>query len=170
MAAELGCSTGPIFSNFATMDELQEALIDRIIARFVSAMAPVGGEDPLLAAGMRMVRFAAEEPRLYEALFLTHHPYHAKLGPVRRQIAAWMAEHPRYAGLDEAARFGLVGRSSVVAHGLGVEVWSGRLPESSPAVLRDIITQLAEPIIDAALSRGWTADIHTPFYERSKQS
>jgi AcrR family transcriptional regulator len=166
VAAALGCSTGPVFSNFASMDELQEALIDEIIAQFVSAMVAGPGEDPLKAAGVGMVRFAAEEPRLYEALFLTHHPYHAKWGPVRRQIATQMASHPRYACLDEGARFGLVGRASVVAHGLGVEVWSGRLPAPSADALQALLTQLAEPIIDAALAHGWTTDIHTPHPER----
>lgn len=168
VAAALGCSTGPVFSNFSSMDELQEALIDEIISLFVSAMVPLSGEDPLKAAGVAMVCFAAEEPRLYEALFLTHHPYHAKWGPVRRRIAAQMASHPRYAHLDEGARFGLVGRASVVAHGLGVEVWSGRLPALSDAALQAILTQLAEPIIDAALTHGWTADIHIPPTKRSQ--
>jgi AcrR family transcriptional regulator len=167
VAAELGCSTGPVFSNFDTMEALTEALIDRIIDRFVQAMTPPGGTDPLMVAGTAMVRFAADEPRLYEALFLTHHPYHAKWGPVRRQIADWMGDHPRYQELDERARFGLVGRASVVAHGLGVEIWSGRLGAMAPEQLQQILTQLASPIIDAALERGWTEDIHSTHLNRT---
>jgi len=161
VAAELGCSTGPIFSNFATMDELHEALIEHIIALFSAAMAPEPGDDPLMVAGTAMVRFAADQPRLYETLFLTHHPYHAKWGPIRRRIAGWMATHPRYATLSEADRFGLVGRASVIAHGLGVEVWSGRLPAPTPTQLRALLTQLAVPVLDAALDNGWTDDIHS---------
>lgn len=161
VAAELGCSTGPIFSNFASMELLQEALIDRIIALFLDAMAAADAPDPLMAAGVGMVRFAAEEPRLYETLFLTHHPYHHKWGPVRRTIARQMGQHPRYQALDDRQRFGLVGRASVVAHGLGVEVWSGRLSAPDDDTVKTLLTQLAVPIIDAALANGWTQDIHS---------
>lgn len=162
VAAALGCSTAPVYACFESMDALHEALLDRILERFIRATEAAGGPDPLFAAGLGMVRFAAEEPRLYEALFLTHHPYHRKWGAARRALAARMAGHPRYAGLSPDQRFGLIGRTSVVVHGLGVEVWSGRLPDPSPSTLRRLLEQLAGPLVDAALTRGWTRDIHTP--------
>jgi AcrR family transcriptional regulator len=164
LAAELGCSTAPLFTQFASMDELHEALMDRVIARFVQATLSglsARHDDPLIAAGLGMVRFAADEPRLYEALFLTHHPWHHKWGPVRRDLARRMGAHPRYAALTEAARFGLVGRSSVVVHGLGVEIWSGRLRDASTPTLLRLFDQLAVPLVDAALAHGWTEDIHS---------
>jgi len=161
IAGELGCSTAPIFTCFDSMEALQEALLDRIIATFVSATKQSLDDDPLLAAGLGMVRFAAEEPRLYEALFLTHHAYHFKWGPVRRDLAKTMTTYPRYDNLSEAECFGLIGRSSVVVHGLGVEVWSGRLPDASLPTLRRLLQQLAGPLVDASISEGWTSDIHS---------
>jgi AcrR family transcriptional regulator len=165
VAGALGCSTAPIFTHFASMEALHEAVLDAAIDHFVAAIeGPAQAEDPdpLFAAGLGWLRFAAEEPRLYEALFLSHHAWHFKWGPVRRAMAARMGAHPRYAPLSERARFGLVGRASVIVHGLGVEVWSGRLPDASPETLRRLLEQLAGPMIDAAISRGWTSDIHSP--------
>jgi hypothetical protein len=144
------------------MEALHEALLDRVIARFVAAADAAEGPDPLFAAGLGWVRFAAEERHLYAALFLTHHDYHFKWGPVRRALAARMGAHPRYADLDEDARFGLIGRASVIVHGLGVEVWSRRLPDTSDPALRALLEQLVGPLIDASIQRGWTTDIHTP--------
>lgn len=165
VASQLGCSTAPVFTRFASMEALHEALLDRVIAAFVEAIEEAAGSitdlDPLLAVGLGWVRFAADEPRLYETLFLTHHRYHFKWGPIRRMLAARMAEHPRYAALSDAERFALVGRVSVVVHGLGVEVWSGRLPDPSPARLSSLLTQLAGPLIDASIAQGWTTDIHS---------
>lgn len=161
VARELGCSTAPIFRGFDSMDALHEAILDRILHRFTEATEAPHDPDPLLAAGLGMVLFAAREPRLYEALFLRPHAWTHKWGALRRRLAARMASHPRYAHLDAPARFGLVGRSSILAHGLGVEVWFGRLPDPSPAVLRTLLHQLADPMVDAALSHGWTADIHS---------
>ena len=161
VAARLGCSTAPVFARFTSMDALHEALLDCIIERFVAVTESMEGPDPLFAAGLGMVRFAADEPRLYEALFLTHHRYHFKWGPIRRTLASRMASHPRYAHLSDADRFGLVGRASVVVHGLGVEVWSGRLPKPSLSHLSNLLTQLAEPLVEASISNGWTTDIHS---------
>lgn len=158
IAAHLGCSTAPIFTHFASMERLHEHLMDRIITGFVATASAVHHPDPLVGAGIGWLRFATEEPRLYEAIFLTPHPWHAKWGPVRRQLAQRMAEHPRYAHLSAPARFALVGRASIVMHGLGVELWSGRLP---PRDLAALVEELALPVVDAALARGWTQDLHS---------
>lgn len=162
IAAELGCSTAPIFRCFDSMDALLEALMDRILAHFIAATEAPLDPDPLFAAGLGMVRFAAEQPRFYEALFLRPHAWTARWGPVRRRLAVRMGDHPRYAGLSTAERFGLVGRSSILVHGLGVEVWFGRLPDASEPALRTLLHQLADPLVDAAIANGWTADLHAP--------
>ena len=159
VAAWLGCSTGPLFTHFSSMDDLVEKLMERIMGIFVDRAASQDHADPLVAAGIGWLRFAAEEPRLYEAVFLRRHPWHAKWGPIRRRLAARMAEHPRYAGLDDAARFALVGRASIVMHGLGVEIWSGRLPERD---FERLIQELASPVVDAAMTQRWTTDLHWP--------
>jgi AcrR family transcriptional regulator len=158
VAAGLGCSTGPIFTHFASMDDLHEQLMDVIIGRFVATASEASHDDPLIGAGVGWLRFAAEEPRLYEAVFLRPHPWHAKWGPIRRKLAERMADHPRYAHLDRAARFAIVGRASIVMHGLGVEIWSGRLPQHD---LRLLIEEFAVPVVDAALAQGWTTDLHS---------
>ena len=162
VAAALGCSTAPVFTAFASMDALTAALLDALVERFVASIEAAQGPDPLFAAGYGMVRFAADEPRLYEALFLRPYVYAAKWNPVRRALARAMGDHPRYAHLDEAARFGLVGRASVVVHGLAVEVWFRRLPNPSGETLVRLLEQLAGPLVDAAIANGWTTDIHAP--------
>ena len=143
------------------MDALYEQLMDRIIALFVATASSVQHADPLVGAGVGWLRFAVDEPRLYEAVFLSRHPWHAKWGPVRRQLARHMSEQPRYASLEERACFALVGRASIVMHGLGVELWSGRLPGGDTPHLTTLIEQLVQPVVDAALSHGWTADLHS---------
>jgi len=140
------------------MDDLYEQLMDRIIALFVELAGSSEHADPLVAAGVGWLRFASDEPRLYEAVFLKQHPWHAKWGPVRRRLAERMADHFRYGHLDRATRFALVGRASIVMHGLGVEIWSGRLPKTD---LTKLIEELAVPVVEAAMSQGWTADLHT---------
>lgn len=159
VAAALGCSTGPIFTHFASMDDLLERLMEQIMARFMARLDREPADDPLVAAGLGWLGFAREEPQLYAAIFLTPHPWHAKWNPLRQRMAQRMAAHPRYAHLDAAARFALVGRASIVMHGVGLEIWSGRLPTHD---LMTLIQQLAAPVVDAALAHGWTYDLHLP--------
>ncbi len=158
VAAALGCSTGPLFTHFGSMDDLHENLMDRIILLFVTMAGDEQHPDPLVSAGLGWLRFASEEPRLYEAVFLTRHPWHAKWGPIRLQLASRMADHPRYAHLDERARFALVGKASIVMHGLGLEIWAGRLPNHDHTLL---LEQLVDPVVKAALEQDQIHDLHS---------
>ncbi len=158
VAARLGCSTGPLFTHFSSMEELHERLMDRVIARFVATAAAVEHEDPMMSAGIGWLGFVVDEPLLYEAVFLKPHPWHAKWGPVRRRMAERMSQHPAYAHLSSEALFALVGRAAIVMHGLGLEIWSGRLPSHG---LQRLIEELAVPVVEAAMKRGWVQDLHS---------
>jgi AcrR family transcriptional regulator len=73
LAAALGCSTQPVFSNFATMEQLQQAVIsaayDRYLA-FLQKEAESGQYPRYKAFGMAYIRFAGEEKELFKLLFM----------------------------------------------------------------------------------------------------
>ena len=158
LAGHLACSTAPIFSRFESMDALHEALMDRIIEEFVASVTASAGSDALVAAGVGWLRFATSEPCLYEAVFLRRHPWHAKWGRLRREMADRMSADDRFIDWDNDALFALVGRVSIVMHGLGVELWSGRLPATD---LPALVEQFVLPVVDAAHANGWRKDLHT---------
>ena len=73
VAAALGCSTQPVFSNFATMDKLREAVIQEAWDRYQAALAREvarGEYPPFKASGMAYIRFAREERELFRLLFM----------------------------------------------------------------------------------------------------
>lgn len=73
IAAALNCSTQPVFSNFATMDELQDALIIaayEIYFEFLKAEAESGKYPQYKSLGMAYIRFAKEEKELFKLLFM----------------------------------------------------------------------------------------------------
>ena len=73
IAAALGCSTQPIFSNFATMDALEEAVIDAAYEHyyaFLQREAESGKYPAYKAFGMAYIRFAKEEKELFRLLFM----------------------------------------------------------------------------------------------------
>lgn len=73
VAAALGCSTQPVFSNFATMEDLREAVIFAVYDRyleFIKSEAESGSYPRYKAFGMAYVRFAEEEKQLFRLLFM----------------------------------------------------------------------------------------------------
>jgi AcrR family transcriptional regulator len=73
IAGVLGCSTQPIFSNFATMEQLQAAVeaaaYDHYL-QFLKQEAESGRYPRYKAFGMAYIRFAYEEKALFRLLFL----------------------------------------------------------------------------------------------------
>ena len=73
IASALNCSTQPVFSNFATMEKLQEAVLAAIYSRYLSFLkkeAESGKYPPYKAYGMAYIRFAKEEKELFKLLFM----------------------------------------------------------------------------------------------------
>ena len=73
VAAELGCSTQPIFSNFPNMEGLYSAVIGSAweqYTRRISAEMAQGRFTPYKASGMSYIHFAVEEPNLFRLLFM----------------------------------------------------------------------------------------------------
>ena len=73
VASALNCSTQPVFSNFATMDELQEATLSAaydIYLDFLKNEAESGKYPQYKSFGMAYIRFAEEEKELFKFLFM----------------------------------------------------------------------------------------------------
>ncbi len=73
VAAALNCSTQPVFSNFATMDELKFAVLkaaDALCNEYISKEIALGKYPPYKASGMAYIRFAKEERELFKLLYM----------------------------------------------------------------------------------------------------
>lgn len=73
IASVLNCSTQPVFSNFATMDELRIAVVEKadLLCQAYMQREVEGGEFPVYkASGMAYIRFAKEEKELFKLLYM----------------------------------------------------------------------------------------------------
>ncbi len=73
IASLLNCSTQPVFSNFATMDDLRLAVVQKADALCQEYMLRevARGEYPAYKAnGMAYIRFAKEEKELFKLLYM----------------------------------------------------------------------------------------------------
>lgn len=72
VAKELGCSTQPIFSNYAAMEDLRSDVIKeakRLYQRTIDE-GMRGASLPYKASGQAYIRFAKEERELFKLLFM----------------------------------------------------------------------------------------------------
>ena len=73
IATALGCSTQPVFSNFATMEQLHEAVLAKsyvIYKNYIDREMAKGEYPAYKASGMAYIRFAKEEKELFRLLFM----------------------------------------------------------------------------------------------------
>lgn len=73
IAAVLGCSTQPIFSNFTSMEELYFGVIQRaeeINKNYIDTEISRGQFPSYKASGMAYIRFAKEEKELFKLLYM----------------------------------------------------------------------------------------------------
>ena len=73
IAAELNCSTQPVFSNFASMDELRLAVVeraDKLCQEYMQREVESGEFPAYKANGMAYIRFAKEEKELFKLLYM----------------------------------------------------------------------------------------------------
>ena len=73
VAARLDCSTQPVFSNFAKMEDLRFAVAERANTLYKEYMQReiASGEYPVYkASGMAYIRFAREEKELFKLLYM----------------------------------------------------------------------------------------------------
>lgn len=73
IAIMLNCSTQPIFSNFATMEDLKLAVVkkaDGLCQEYIDREIAENAYPPYKASGMAYIRFAKEEKELFKLLYM----------------------------------------------------------------------------------------------------
>lgn len=73
LAARMGASTQPIFSNFASMDEVRVSVIEaagKLNYEYWQEDMQSGKYPAYKASGMAYIRFAREEPNLFKLLYM----------------------------------------------------------------------------------------------------
>jgi AcrR family transcriptional regulator len=73
IAAQIGCSTQPIYLEFDNMAELRGAIMDQIKAELTEKFDKVYTHDPIIDMALTYIDFALENHNLYQAVFVEDH-------------------------------------------------------------------------------------------------
>ena len=124
LAAELGCSTAPLFTAFPSIDAVRDEVIKRSYSLYSDYLKKAMQEPlPFKAAGLNYIRFAKDEPKLFALLFMgkgdggvTHY---FPSGDVKNEPRVRGTVESFY-GMSEESSKRLYNHMSVYAHGLAV--------------------------------------------------
>lgn len=143
IAQALGCSTQPIFSNFANMEELRQAVKTAayaLYASFLQTDMAAGKYPPYKASGMAYIRFAREEKELFWLLFMCDRSGE-RIEEDRESIRALLEQimHALHVDEDTAYRFHM--EMWVFVHGIATMIATSYLCWDE-AMTSDILTDV----------------------------
>ena len=74
VAAELGCSTQPLFREFETMEQIKEETARLAMDMYARCVAEGAEREPISykGTGMAYIDFARREPQLFKLLFMSN--------------------------------------------------------------------------------------------------
>ncbi|MGN1251170.1 MAG: TetR/AcrR family transcriptional regulator [Candidatus Spyradocola sp.] len=161
----LNTSASPIFTVWNSMEELKAEVLNLAKQRYRDYMADIFDYAPAFKEfGMRFVAFAAEEPNLYQLLFLSRRDAHSPYAHFQQDFAAMRAalieEIVHAFQLSECDAEGLLDHMIVFANGIAAFVLTDPASFSKEAVSRDL-SQVCLGLVLADRIRYGTMDAET---------
>lgn len=152
IAEKMGSSVAPIYVNFNNVNELIEALIERIISISQQLFREESTGNPFYDIGNASLRFAMEYSVLFRDLVLKNNSYmkdyDEKMIPV---LIEEMKKDPELEGFAEDELKTILLKMKIFQLGLSVMVANGLLPkEYERQDLMDILSSAANDVILSA--------------------
>ena len=128
VANRLNCSVAPIYVNFATVDDLVEAVVQQVFAISEELLAKQKGQSMFEKIGKASLAFAQEYPVLFRELSIQPNPYMTSYETIENAMLEAMAEDEAMRGWTLKERKRLVLKLRVFQMGLSVMVANGHMP------------------------------------------
>lgn len=128
VAKRLGCSVAPIYVNFATINDLIEAVIMRVFAVSEELLAKQKGQDIFENIGKASIAFARGYPVFLRELILQPNPYMDSYETVENTMLNLLAEDEAMRGWTLEERRNLLLKMRIFQTGLSVMIANGQMP------------------------------------------
>ena len=152
IAEKMGSSVAPIYVNFKNIDELTEALVERIVGISQQLLSEESTGKPFYDVGRASLRFAMEYSVLFRDLVMKNNgymkEYDEKMIPV---LLKEMQKDPELEGLSEGELETVLLKMKVFQLGLSVMAANGLLPKDYEMQdLMDLLSSTADDVILSA--------------------
>lgn len=128
VANRLQSSVAPIYVNFATIDDLVDAVVERVFSISEELLAKQRGKSKFENIGKASLDFAREYPVLFRELSIQPNPYMASYETLENAMLDAMAEDETMRGWTLEERRRLLLKMRVFQMGLSAMVANGHVP------------------------------------------
>jgi len=128
VAARLQSSVAPIYVNYATIDDLVDATVERVFSLSEELLTKQKGKSMFENIGKASLDFAREYPVLFRELSIQPNPYMASYETIENTMLEAMAEDETMRGWTLEERKRLLLKMRVFQMGLSVMVANGHVP------------------------------------------
>ena len=147
VAKALNCSTQPIFSYYAGMDDLKNALNAKAQETFEACMLAAHKADAgAVSACSAYIGFAGEQPRLFAHLFMHNNENQALSSVTMKEMEKSIVEaESKACGVDEAAAYHVCRQMWLFSHGLASVIAAGKVTytqEEMVGLLRGVYAKI----------------------------
>ncbi|MDZ5472942.1 TetR/AcrR family transcriptional regulator [Bacillus sp. 31A1R] len=129
VADQLGSSIAPIYVNFTEVDELKQAVLEKIHDIAQQMLMSQYHSDPFLNIGIASIKFAREYSVLFKDLIMNSKRYLNHVQPSRTNIFEQMQDSTSLNGFSNEELAGILFKMQVFQLGLSVMDVNGMLPE-----------------------------------------
>ncbi len=151
IAEKMGSSVAPIYVNFKNMDELIEALIERIINISQQLLMEESTGNPFYDMGKASLRFAMEYSVLFRDLLMKNsgymQDYNERMGP---KLIREMQKDPELEGFTAEELKTILLKMRIFQLGISVMAANGLLPKDYE--MQDLMNILSSTANDVILS------------------
>ena len=155
IAEQMGSSVAPIYVNFKNVEELNEALLERIIKVSQQLLSEESSGNPFYDMGKVSLRFAAEYGTIFRDLVMTNNSrikvYDEKVIPA---LIEQMKQDPELEGFTVDELQIILLKMKIFQLGLSVMVANGSLLREYG--LQDLMDLLSSAANDVILSARWS--------------
>lgn len=163
VADEMGASTAPVYSNFANMDELADAVRKEGVSRLLTATRTEHTDNRFLNIGVGVLKFVWDHPALYSALFLEPSDRYDPGPAFMEALVEAMAEVPELDPLPMSERIIVLKKLSLFTHGLATEICQGCAEHCT----LETMTAIMQEVGDAVIAHARAGVDRDPEIERS---
>ncbi len=153
VAAQLGCSTAPVYSSFDSMTSLEKATLSAAKEKLLDYTKRPVTELIFLNIGIGMVTFAREEPELFRALFFGESRKREILDEILMTCFDRMSEDQQLKEVPTASKVELLDRMFMFAHGMASLVSVGLLSNDSDQYVRGMLSDVGGLLIEDVIKR-----------------
>ena len=125
VAKKLNSSTGPVYENFQSMDDLKKAVLKKIVDLLYDYVTRQYTENAFLNTGVGYVLYARDHKEYFKAIFLDGDDDSGFINEMMNKLDKEIVKVPQLKKLSHTERNDLLRKGWIYTHGFAVMVFSG---------------------------------------------